>query len=299
MWVLLGILSAFFLGIYDVLKKASLSKNAVLPVLFLASLSGALVFLPFLVLSRALPGSSHAIWYVPGVNGFTHLLIFLKSCIVLSSWTFAYYSFKHLPVTIASPIRTSAPLWTLTGALLIFGERLATLQWAGVVVCILFYYLFSLAGRKEGIHFSRNKWVLFIIIATILGSISSLYDKYLISHYNRMSVQVYYSIYNVVILIPVLLVFWYPGRKKHDPFQWRLSIPFIGITLAVADFMYFYSLSYASSMISILSTLRRSSVIVSFLIVALVFREKNLRLKFYILLGILAGIVLIVLGSTH
>jgi transporter family protein len=214
------------------------------------------------------------------------------------SWTFAYYSFKHLPVTIASPIRTSAPLWTLLGAILIFGEKLSILQWAGVLVCIVSYYLFSLAGKKEGINFGKNKWVLFITIATILGSISSLYDKFLIKHYDRMAVQVYYSFYMVLILLPVLLIFWYPYRKKQDSFQWRKSIPLIGVTLAIADFVYFYSLSYPGSMISILSTLRRSSVIVSFALGSIIFKEENLKLKFYILIGILAGIFLILMGST-
>ncbi len=298
MWVVLGIISAFFLGIYDVLKKASLNRNAVLPVLFFATLSGAIVFIPFFILSINYPQYASAIWFVHPIEGSTHVLIILKSLLVLSSWTFAYYSFKHLPVTIASPIRTSAPLWTLLGAILIFGEKLSFLQWGGVLVCIISYYLFSLAGKKEGINFAKNKWVLFITIATILGSISSLYDKFLIRHYDRMAVQVYYSFYMVLILIPVLLIFWLPYRKKQDAFQWRKTIPLIGVTLAIADFVYFYSLSYPGSMISILSTLRRSSVIVSFAIGSVLFKEENLKMKFYILIGILAGIVLILMGSS-
>jgi transporter family protein len=297
MWVVLGIISAFFLGIYDVMKKASLNRNAVLPVLFFATLTGALVFLPFYYVSMSYPEYSGSIWFIHPIEGFTHFLILLKSLLVLSSWTFAYYSFKHLPVTIASPIRTSAPLWTLMGAILMFGEKLSFLQWGGVLVCIISYYLFSLAGKKEGINFAKNKWVLFITIATILGSISSLYDKFLIRHYDRMAIQVYYSFYMVLILLPVLLIFWYPYRKKQDAFQWRYTIPLIGFTLAIADFVYFYSLSYPGSMISILSTLRRSSVIVSFALSSLMFREENLKMKFYILLGILAGIILILLGS--
>jgi transporter family protein len=297
MWVILGIISAFFLGIYDVMKKASLNRNAVLPVLFLATLSGAIVFLPFYILSMNFPEYSGSIWFIHPIKRFTHILILLKSMLVLSSWTFAYYSFKHLPVTIASPIRTSAPLWTLLGAIMLFGEKLSFLQWGGVIVCIVSYYLFSLAGKKEGINFVKNKWVLFITIATILGSISSLYDKFLIQHYDRMAVQVYYSFYMVLILLPILLIFWYPFRKKQDAFQWRFTIPLIGVVLAIADFMYFYSLSFPGSMISILSTLRRSSVIVSFAIGSIMFKEENLKMKFYILLGILAGIILILLGS--
>jgi transporter family protein len=297
MWILLGIASAFLLGIYDVVKKVSLNNNAVLPVLFLSCLSGAIVFLPFFLISLLDPSFRDTSFYVPLLDTTTHLLIFLKSLLVITSWIFAYYSFKHLPVTIATPIRTSAPVWTILGALLIFGEKLSLLQWIGVIICILFYYLFSLAGKKEGINFAKNKWVLFITIATILGSVSSLYDKFLISSFNRMAVQTYFTFYMVLILIPVLLVFWYPSRKEHDSFKWRYSIPLIGIILSAADFLYFYSLSYPESMISILSTIRRSSVIVSFLIGAAIFRENNLKMKFIILLGVLAGIIIIITGS--
>jgi bacterial/archaeal transporter family protein len=297
MWVFLGILSAFFLGLYDVFRKVSLSRNAVLPVLFLACLSGAIIFVPFFLLSTLNPSFQGTIWFVPKVSAFVHLLILLKSCLVLSSWIFAYYSFKHLPVTIASPISTSGPMWTIIGAMVIFGERLSVIQWSGVIVCIVSYYIFSLEGRKEGIHFTKNKWVLFITIATILGSVSSLYDKYLIQNFDRMAVQVFFSFYMVLILIPVLLIFWYPSRKKHDLFQWRFAIPMIGIVLSIADFIYFYSLSIPGSMISILSTLRRSGVIVSFLIGSSLFREENIRMKFYILLGILTGIILLIIGT--
>jgi transporter family protein len=75
MWVLLGILSAFFLGLYDVFRKASLNHNAVLPVLFLSCLSGAIVFVPFFLISRLVPSFQGAIWFVPKVTAFTHLLI--------------------------------------------------------------------------------------------------------------------------------------------------------------------------------------------------------------------------------
>jgi bacterial/archaeal transporter family protein len=299
MWVFLGILSAFFLGFYDVFKKLSLRENAVLPVLFYACLSGALVFFPVWIMSLLEILEPGSMFYVSHVNTHTHFLIFLKSSLVLSSWIFAYFAFKHLPVTIVSPIRTSAPLWTLLGAMLLFGERLGMLQWIGILLTVVFYYLFSIAGKKEGIHFRSNRWIWFITAATLLGSASSLYDKYLMRHFDRMAVQAYYTFYMVLILVPLLLIFWIPIRKGHTAFQWRWSIPLIGITLSVADFMYFYALTDTESMISILSSLRRSSVMVSFLLSILLFREKNVRVKFLILLGIMAGIGLIILGSVH
>ena len=298
MWVILGIASSFFLGIYDIFKKTSLKDNAVIPVLFFATLTGALVFIPLIIFSHFFPVFSQANYiYIPKVDIIAHLLFFVKAVIVSSSWILAYFAIKHLPITIVTPIRASAPLWVLIGALTIFGEKLTTYQWVGLIITLIFYYLFSLAGKKEGIEFRTNKWIIFIVVATLIGAISGLYDKYLTTHYDRMALQAYFSVYLVIVLFPVLIFFWYPKRTKIH-FKWHFAIPLIGISLILADFLYFYSLSYDESLISILSTIRRGSVITSFVIGSVVFKEeKHKRLKGAILIGILAGIILIMNGS--
>ncbi len=298
-WVLLGMVSAMLLGVYDIFKKLSLRDNAVLPVLFFSTLTSSLIFLPVLIFSHLHPEFSDYFWYIKPQSLSAHLHFFIKSMIVDSSWVLAYFAVKNLPITIASPIRSSGPLWTLVGAILIFGETMNLLQWAGVLVTMGFYYLFSLSGKREGISFRTNKWVLFMTLATIIGSISSLYDKYLVAHFDKMAMQCWSSIYMVPITASLLLFVWLPNRKKYVPFQWRYTIMLIGATLTIADFAYFWALSYPGSLIAIISTVRRSSVIVSFGLGALVLKEKNIKYKGLVLLGILAGIGLIVLGGRH
>jgi Predicted membrane protein len=298
-WVLLAVVSAILLGVYDIFKKVSLRENAVLPVLFFSTLTTALVFLPFLLISSSHPEFAGNFWYVKPQPAQAHLFFFLKSIIVGSSWVLAYFAVKNLPITIASPIRSSGPLWTLLGAILIFGERMNTLQWIGVLVTMGFYYLFSLSGKKEGISFRSNKWVFFMTLATIIGSISGLYDKFLVAHFDKIAIQCWASMYMVPIMASLLFFIWFPNRKKYAPFQWRYSIILIGLTLTVADFAYFWSLSIPGSLIAIVSTVRRSSVIVSFTLGAIILNEKNIKYKALVLLGILAGIGLIILGGRH
>ena len=298
MWVLLGIVSSFLLGIYDLFKKSALENNSVMPVLFLASLTSAFIFLPLiLVSSGAGPDQTEEIWYVHPISAYEHLLIFLKSILVATSWVLSYFALRNLPITIVTPIRASSPLWTLIGALIIFGERLTALQWLGITVTIVSYYLFSLAGKKEGISFKKNKWVLFIFLATIAGAGSGLYDKFLISNIERMSVQAWFSIYLIPVLLPVTIIVWYQNRKKNIPFFWRPAIPMIGILLTLSDYSYFYALSFEDSLISILAVLRRSSVLISFFAGAFLFREINLTSKSIVLVGILIGVFLIILGT--
>lgn len=298
MWALAGLLSAFFLGIYDVFKKTSLNENAVMPVLFFSTVASSAIFLPVVIGSRFYPDFfSHIGLFSPALSFTEHLQVLLKSVIVVSSWILAFFAIKHLPVTIYAPIRATSPMWTLIGAIVIFHEKLNALQWIGVTLTLLFFYLFSTAGKREGIEFRNNKWVFLIIGATILGAISGLYDKFIISRIDRIAVQAWFSFYQVSILLPVLAIFWFPNRSHTTPFQWRWAIPLIGVTLVVADFLYFYALSLDGSMISMISALRRSAVLITFTFGALLFKEQNLKRKGIFLLGILAGIVLITLGS--
>lgn len=298
MWLLLAFLSAALLGFYDVFKKHSLKNNAVLPVLFLNTLFSSLLFLPFILVSIHAPSVlGGTIFEVPQAGWEVHKYIVVKSFIVLSSWIFGYFGMKHLPITIVGPINATRPVIVLLGAMLLFGERLNLYQWVGVSLAIVSFFMLSNSGKKEGIDFKHNKWIFFIVMATIMGAISGLYDKYLMKQFNHMLIQSWYNIYQVFIMCPILLLLWLPKRKETTPFQWKWSIVLISVFLSAADFAYFYALSFDDSMISIVSMVRRSSVIVSFLFGALVFREKNLKSKAIDLLLVLIGMICLYLGT--
>ncbi len=297
MWWLLAIVSALFLGIYDVVKKVSVNNNAVLPVLLFSSISGAILFIPILFLSQQGIISQDHTLYVPSVTWQEHAQLFLKAVIVVTSWIFSFFALKYLPLTIVAPIRATGPLWTLVGAILIFKEQLSIYQWIGIAITLTFFFLFSTAGKTEGISFKKNKWIWFIILGTVFGAISGLYDKFLLRSINRMAVQCYFTFYQVVLFIPLVMTLWWPIRKKSSSFKWRWSIPLIGIFLLVADFFYFYALQDPESMISIVSALRRGSVIVAFAFGAYLFKERNIRTKSIYLAGILLGIAFLIFGT--
>ena len=181
MWVLYAFLSAFLLGCYEVNKKMSLNGNAVIPVLFFNTLFSSLIFLPFIVLSYTTDVLDGSLLYVPRVSFETHVAVFIKAVIVLSSWIFGYFALKHLPLTLSGPIKATQPVLTLVGALVIFGERLNLYQWIGVAFAVASFYLLSVSGKKEGIRFTHNKWIYFTVLSVMLGALSGLYDKYLMT----------------------------------------------------------------------------------------------------------------------
>lgn len=304
MWLFLAFLSATLLGFYDSFKKKALSNNAVLPVLFLNTLFSSLIFLPFIILSSAGYLSADSMFHVPQCGRLVHRYILLKSLIVLSSWVFGYFAMKHLPLTIVGPINATRPVMVLVGALLVFGERLNIWQWTGVTLAVVSFMLLSKSGKREGIDFKHNKWVYFLVLAALLGAVSGLYDKYLMAGtadggagLNRMVVQSWYNIYQMAMMGVMLLLLWWPTRRHTTPFHWDWAVVLISLFLSSADFVYFYALSLPGAMISIVSMIRRGSVIVSFLFGAVFFHEKNLRAKALDLALILLGMIFLYIGS--
>ena len=298
MWLLLAFLSATLLGFYDVFKKQSLKDNAVLPVLFLNTFFSSLVFLPFILLSVYEPDVlGGTIFNVPVAGWEQHKYIIIKSFIVLSSWIFGYFGMKHLPITIVGPINATRPVMVLIGAMLVFGERLNLYQWIGVMLAIASFFMLSRSGKKEGIDFKHDKWIWFVVLAAVLGAVSGLYDKYLMGRFNNMVVQAWYNVYQLFLMGGVLMFLWWPKRKSSTPFHWDWCIILISVFLSAADFVYFYALGMDGAMISIVSMVRRGSVVVSFLFGAMIFREKNLKSKVVDLILVLIGMFFLYLGN--
>ena len=310
MWLILAFVSATFLGFYDTSKKASLKNNAVLPVLLLNTIFSTIIFSPFLLdylggfgwfegsfLDTEPFTRQHSSGIQPFSETQAHLMVILKAFIVLSSWICGYFGLKHLPLTIVGPINATRPVLVLVGALLLFGERLNIYQWIGVLLALLSIFLMSRAGKKENIDFKSNKWIWCVAMATLMGAISGLYDKHIMKALSPMFVQSWFNFYQMIIMSIVCGLIWYPTRHKTTPFHWSWAIPLISIFICIGDFAYFTSLNDPDSMISVVSLVRRSSVIISFICGVLIFKERNIKAKVLDLALILLGMMFIWIGT--
>lgn len=297
MWALLAFVSAALLGCYDFFKKISLRDNSVVGVLFLNTLFSAILFLPFILLSRAGIITTGPL-YVPQAGVETHLLLLLKAVIVLSSWLCGYIGIKHLPITIVSPIQSTRPVLVLLGALLLFGEQLNGYQWVGVLLAIFSVFLLSRSGKREGISFTRNRWVVFVALAALFGAVSALYDKFLMRSLQPVLVQSWFNLYQCLLMALLLGVLnALSPAQRAKKLSWRWSIPMISIFLGAADFCYFTALAQEGALIAVVSMIRRGSVVVAFLFGALLLHEKNLKHKAVDLALILIGLFFLYLGS--
>ena len=309
MWVFLAFLSALCLGFYDISKKVALRDNAVVDVLTASVLVSSGILVVPLLISRCMPDAlSDNLLYVPAMDLKGHLLTILKSAIVLSSWICSYVALKHLPISIVSPWQATRPMWTLIGALLIFGERLNEWQWIGVALAIGSIFVFSFFNRPAGLspkkglkgltHQPETKYYIALALAIVTGACSGLYDKYIMRLYDHNAVQVYYTLYQAAMM----LIFCYIHHKRHpSEIGFHITniwpVVLISIFLVVSDNVYMLALQDPGSMIAVVSTIRRGGTVIGFGYGLIFLKEKDPVKKILCMIGIITGLICLAMGS--
>ena len=289
-WTAWILASSFFLALYDLAKKASARDNAVLPVLLCSTCCGCAAFVAGVAACGRLPE------VVVSANGAAVGLAAIKSVIVATSWVFTFYALRTLPITLATPIRASAPAIVFVAAFFLYGEVPSWIQALGMLAVFGGYWAFSWAGKHEGIDFFRNRAVWCAIAGACFSALSSIWDKYVfqVRAAPVETVQFFFQV-GLVAVYALILSGQRLLKLPHDRFEFRPTIPFVGILLAAADWLYFRGLAIPDVPISVGSLLRRFSVVITFVLGAKFFHETNLRRKGIALAAILVGVVLLCL----
>ncbi len=281
MWLWLSVSSALLLGIYDVAKKQALKRNGVYWILVCSTALTALFLTPFL--SKG-PFSDH-------------LLLMLKAVLVSASWISGLIAMKLLPLTTVSTIKASRPMFVVIFSILLFGERLNLLQWAGVAVVMSALLLSARLGNRETDKSASVRGMAAIILSVLTGAASALYDKYILQHMEPLFVQSWTNVYITVLLAFVLLVQYLTDKGHFQPFAWDWNIPLIAVLITLSDAIYFFAVKDPDAMISVISMIRRSSVLITFLGGVWIFKEGFVRRKALYMALMMAGIALLMLGS--
>lgn len=279
MWIWLSLVSACLLGLYDVCKKKALGSNSVLWVLFAATGLSTLFLAP---------------WLRAGTPA-EHLQLSFKAVLVTTSWVSGLLGMKFLPLTTVSTIKGSRPVFVVLFSILLFGEKLALLQWVGVLLALSALGLLSVSSKKEVGAEARTRGFVHMGISVLAGVASALYDKYIMAQMEPVFVQSWSNLYITVILALCLGVQALLQRDNFKKFEWDWTLVIIAVLITVSDFIYFYSLKSPGSMLSIISVVRRSSVIFTFIFGALIFKERNVKVKAFALSVMAAGVLLLLL----
>lgn len=301
MWVILAFVSALCLGFYDISKKVALRDNAVVDVLTASVLISSVILAFPLLFSRLAPEMTADTFYVPQLDVRGHILTFIKSCIVLSSWICAYVALKHLPISVVSPWQATRPMWTLIGAMLLFGERLNGWQGIGVTLAIGSILVFSFFTRHPKEHrsprYPSSQYYIALALAILIGAASGLYDKYMMRHFHHNAVQVYYTFYQAAMM----LVVWYIHHRRHPgtvrPLRAGIAVALISVFLVISDNVYMLALRDPDSMIAVVSTIRRGGAVIGFVYGLLFLKEQDPWKKVLAMIGVLAGLVCLAIGT--
>ena len=289
MWVWLSVCSAVLLGFYDVEKKQALKKNSVLWILFGATAMSALFLCPFL----------------SGGSTEDHLSLVFKALLVSSSWISGLIALELLPLTTASTIKASRPMFVVIFSIILFGERLSLMQWGGVALVMTALLMLAGSSKKEGISFTSDKGIAWMVISVLTGAASALYDKHILAHLQPMFVQSWSNVYITLVLGALILVKYLRSRQVSDPsegrgfqkFRWDWRLPLIAVLITISDALYFYSVKDEDALLSVISMIRRSSVVITFLFGALLFKENHIKDKAVDLAILLAGVAILLFAS--
>lgn len=293
-WIALGLLAGLVLGTYDFLTKLALKEKTVLEVVFWCSVLGAALWLPLLYAPAQWSGTLRTLGLAPQpLDTAQQLALLPKSTMMVVTWILSYYSVKFLPLSISAGVRASGPLWTALGAVLLLSESLNWWQWLGLAVSMGSYYLFSLIGKKEGIHFSRNHWVLCMLAATLLSSANALYDKHILAtlQMDLAAVQAYSAVQRGAIAL-LLLPWVLRDLEVLSLLRRNWAVPAIAFAYVLAEYIYLAAVQQEGALISVISVLRRTNLVMVFALSTLFFRENYIWRKTLAIAGVLLGIVL-------
>ncbi len=275
----MALASAVLLGVYDVAKKSALKRNGVYFILLLATALSALFVSPFLTLG----------------NGPDHLRLIFKAVLVTASWVSGMIALQLLPITTVSTFKTSRPMFVVLFSILLFGERLNWQQWLGVAAVLLSLWLLSVNSEREGISFKGNKGFWALVVSIFTGVASALWDKHIMSGMQPLFVQSWTNIYITLLLALIMLLRRCKGIS--EPVRWDWTIVLIALLITGADMLYFFSLKEDGALLSVISLIRRCSVIITFALGAALFKEKRIAQKAGVLLLMLAGVTVLMVGS--
>ncbi|MBO6169828.1 MAG: DMT family transporter [Bacteroidales bacterium] len=320
MWLLLAVCSAILLGLYDVAKKQALRKNGTFAVLLVATAFSTLFVSPFL---RIGPVEDH-------------LRLGLKAVLVTASWVSGMEGLKRLPLTTVSTIKGSRPVFVVLFSLILFGERLNVWQWLGIVIVLGALFMLGRTSRSDGTVEVRKAGFVWMGLSVVTGVASALYDKHIMQGMEPMFVQSWTNLYITLLLglgfLTLLAVrrgfsaktvaargrvngrgprlqAW-EGRAKRGlggetpagqqeglRITWDWTLLLVAVLITCADALYFYSLKQPDALLSVISVVRRSSVLITFVFGAIIFKEGNIRAKALNMLLMAAGVAVLLIGS--
>lgn len=282
-WLYMVIASGILLGFWDITKKKVLKTIPVLDSLAMYSL------FCFIFISFEFKNAIHVSLYLI-------LIIFIKCIVIFFSWGLGFDAIKHLPISIIAPFDTLNPLFSIIFGIFILNERIHPVQAVGIGVMIISYYFISRVGSKEVVNIFKSKYFYFMVGSALLSAVSATIDKIALRKVNSGQMQFWFCLFMAILYCSALLFTKWNDRTSF-PVKLNFYIPLMSIFLLISDRMYFNAVNIPSSQIAIVMPVRKISIFVSVIIGGLLFKEKNIKQKFWCVCLLIVGIGLVFIGK--
>ena len=265
---ILATLSAFLMSVLMAIAKRLPEEIPTTLVLFIRSLFVLLFLLPSLIQSpRNLLKSNQ------------YLLHGLQIILGVGSRLCTYYTYRHLPFTLATSLGMTGALFTTVLSMIILKDTVDRTKW----LCLLIGYLGTLCIIRPGTA-SFDIGIITALLANLLAGLSTIVSKILAQRVGKLTIIVYNALGMVIIFGVISYPYWY----LLDP-KILLLLAGMGALALGSSYCYLTALKRAS--LSFLAPFEYTRLIFAFIIGFIIFQELP---TWYSILG-----SIIIIGSTY
>lgn len=281
MYIFIILVSALLFSLYDIFKKVSLRKSNIYEILFFYCLAGFLFSLIY-------------INKVFDIDIGSIFIILLKSIIIVFDWILVIKALEKLDIGIVSPLSLISVIIVLIASSIIFDEPFYLTNIISFIFIGGGVILLSFLERKQSKE--KNKlYIIFLLIAALLTSIGIMIDKYLLTYRNisNKTILVWFMFFNTILYLIIYKI----KNKKIELYKVKENFWMVlaGISITLSEALYYYAIGLENSNLSLISILRKSSVIFSTILASIFLKEKNLLKKIVILFVMLIGVLVPIL----
>ena len=215
-------------------------------------------------------------------------------------------AFRHLEISIASPLMGFEPGFVVLLAFLFLGESINYMQTWGLVLILSGGYLLEIRKEKFSLlqpikEAINSKYVHYALLSILFYSVSSVVTRFIIKESNDYGINVYtYTIivrFFVALFLLILLSLIYDGiqgvKNGIKTMGWLL-LPACFFSIA-HSFITLIAISIPSANVGLVLAIKRISIFFETLIGGELFHDHNLFLKLLSSLLMIFGAYLIIL----
>jgi drug/metabolite transporter (DMT)-like permease len=288
MWIVLAIISALFSAAAAIGEKKTLQNISALNFSLLLSLANTILSLPFLYLAD-----------LATVTVLAVVILFVKSMLGAVSFLFVMKGLKSLDISGSLPLLVLTPGLTALLAFFFLNETLSTFELSGMLILLIGTYILQLkpkASYLDPFKISQQpKALLYILLAVVIFSITSVVDKSLLSHY-KLSPYVFIPLQHIFYSFLFAVLFFLKRSNKANLKSsysevWKLIL-IVAVFTIVYRFSHIFALKLGS--VALVLSIKRTSVFFASIIGGTYFKEQNLWRKAFATLLLILGALLII-----